>query len=124
MSKDSRASRAERIVSPHVIDKRHRSEGAWYETPEEIEAGLRWGAEKAELLRWVRRVMGRRLTKRERRCIELYFFKGMTMREAGEATKTNASSVQRAINRGLKKLRAASTVRRVRRKVQPDPEVD
>lgn len=77
----------------------------WYETPEEIEAGLEWGRQKAVLLRWVRRQMGRCLTLRERRCVELYFFRGLTLREAGAATGTNASSVLRALRRSLRKLR-------------------
>lgn len=82
----------------------------WYESPEDIEAGLERAKERAKLLRWVRIQMSRRLTKRERRCIELYFFKGMTFREAAEATQTTPSSIHRAVRRSLLKLRHAAAV--------------
>ena len=84
----------------------------WFETPEEIEAGLTWGVEKAGMLRWVRRHMRSKLTQRERRCVELYFFKGMTYREAGAATDTSATSVYRAVRRSLRKLRVAAKGRK------------
>jgi len=48
-----------------------------------------------------------RLTRREAECIDLYFFKGMTYEQAGRATETEASSVWRAVQRGLRKLRLA-----------------
>ncbi|MDZ4857828.1 MAG: sigma-70 family RNA polymerase sigma factor [Candidatus Hydrogenedentes bacterium] len=108
MSERSRARRFELVVSPTIIGMHNVTEAAWYETPEEIEAGLRWGEEKAKMLAWVRRAMGRRLTVRERRCLELYYFEGLTFREVGDRTGTNASSVYRAIGRAVRKLRAAS----------------
>ena len=80
----------------------------WYESQEDVEAGLRLGEEKAELMKWVRRQMGRRLTIRERRCIELYYFEGLTFREVGDRTGTNASSVFRAIKRAVRKLHTAA----------------
>jgi RNA polymerase sigma factor (sigma-70 family) len=80
----------------------------WYEAPEEVEAGLERGAEKAELLRWVRAQAKRRLTARERQCLELYFFRGLTFRQASEKLKVSPSSVHRAVRRSLRKLRRAA----------------
>jgi RNA polymerase sigma factor (sigma-70 family) len=95
-------------VNPQYLDHFGTSKAIWHETPEEIEAGLAWGQEKERLLRHLRKEMRRRLTKRERRCVELYFFRGLTYSEAGKATKTNPSSVHRAVHRGLRKLRCAA----------------
>ena len=99
------------------------SRSLWYETAEEIEAGLAWGREKAALLRWLRRHMDRGLSLRERRCVELYFLKGMNYRTVGVATGTNASSVHRAIVRALRKLRRAAAEHPPRgRRIPRDPE--
>ncbi|NUM52244.1 MAG: sigma-70 family RNA polymerase sigma factor [Candidatus Hydrogenedentes bacterium] len=108
MIQRSRASRFIVYARPEFMQFRTIQEKMWYETPEEIEDGLRWGEEKAALLKWVRRQMGRRLTKRERRCIELYFFEGLTFREVGDRTGTNASSAYRAIGRAIRKLHKAA----------------
>lgn len=102
----TRAGRNAVLMESKALHLFENARGAWYETPEEIEAGLEWGKRKAELLTWVRRQIGRHLTPRERRCIELYFFEGLTYREAGEKTGTNASSVHRAVTRSLRKIRA------------------
>lgn len=106
MTERSRASRFAVNINPDRFQFRNMKEAMWYESPEEIEAGLEWGEEKAKLLRWVQRQMGRRLTKRERRCIELYYFEGMTFREVADRTGTNASSAHRAIRRAVRKLHA------------------
>ncbi len=82
--------------------------GAWYETPAEIEQQLEWGKRKAELMRWVRRQMERRLTPRERRCLELYYFENLNYEQVGRATNTHCSCAWRAVRRALDKLRAAA----------------
>ncbi|HOE66571.1 MAG TPA: hypothetical protein PLO62_08585, partial [Candidatus Hydrogenedentes bacterium] len=73
----SRASRFSINMANDVLSKIDRTRGAWYETEEEIAAGVKWGREKARLLRWVRSQMTMRLTLRERRCVELYYFEGL-----------------------------------------------
>lgn len=108
MTERSRASRFAIFVSPEKLYLRSVHEAMWYESPEEIEAGLQWGAEKAVLLKWLHRQIGRRLTRRERRCLELYYFEGLTFREVADRTGTNASSAFRAIERAVRKLRAAA----------------
>lgn len=112
MKTGNRASRLAVQVSPGALKHIPECRGAWYESEEEIEEGLRRGAEKAKLLRWIRQAMGRRLTLREQRCVELYFFEGMTLREVGEATGTDPSSVCRAVHRSLRKLRHAAKKKR------------
>lgn len=108
MTERSRASRYAVYINPQRIDQRTLREAMWYESAEEVEAGLQWGEEKANLLRWVRRQMGRRLTKRERKCIELYYFKGLSCREVGDKTGTDPSSAYRAIQRAIRKLHASA----------------
>lgn len=115
MEHKTRAQRIEVLVRPQKIDLFCVEEGAWYETPEEIERGLEVGREKAQLLRWVRRQMGRKLTARERHCVELYFFEGLTFREIARQTDTNASSAHRAVKRALRKLRVSAQRRRTPR---------
>ncbi len=115
MIERSRASRFAVVTQPKVIQSFSLDRGPWFETPEEVQRGIEWGREKAVLLRWVRNQMEARLTLRERRCVELYYFYGKTFREAGELTGTNASSVYRAVQRSLRKLRQAAASGGLRR---------
>jgi len=108
MDSRSRASRFAVAAPPSYFKRLEARRNLWYESPEEIAAGLAWGRRKARLLQWIRQEMGTSLTQRERECIELYFFHGMTCREVGQATATNASSVHRAIRRSIRKLRQAA----------------
>lgn len=79
----------------------------WYETEEEIEAGLEWGKQKVAMLRRVREAMKSRLTPRQRECVTMYFFKGMTYEEIGRATHTNPAAAYRATMRGVRILQWA-----------------
>ena len=88
----------------HLIESIEESRSLWYESPDAIAAGLEWGERKAHLLRWLRRQMRRRLTKRERYCVEKHFFRGMSYRRIGAKTGTAGSSAHRAVRRGLRKL--------------------
>jgi len=108
--------------SPASLAHLNRDRSAWYETPEEIEAGLEWGRRKAELLRWVRRQMGRRLTLRERRCIELYFFRDKNYREVAKATGTGPSSAYRATARAIRKLRRAAATDKALERINKAPQ--
>ncbi len=108
MVKRSRASRYALVMSPEVMRMFRHDQAAWYESEEDVEAGLEWGRRKAALLAWMRRQMGRRLTLRERRFIELYFFDGLSYRETADREGTAVSHVHRTVQRGLRKLRAAA----------------
>lgn len=121
LGKRTQFARREALFPPGSLEKMSCDRSMFYETPEEIAAGLEWGRRKAELLHWIRRQMGRRLTRRERRCVELHFFAGKTYQEVGEFTGTNASSAHRAISRAMRKLRQAvrQDARILRRKRMP-----
>ncbi len=108
MESRRRADRFAVSVNMDFLKRFSATQGFWYETEEEIEAGLAWGKRKEELLRWVRRQMARKLTRRERRCVEMYFFQGLSYLEVGGATGTDASSAHRAVARSLRKLRQAA----------------
>ena len=83
----------------------------WYEDEEAIRRGLEWGRKKARMLRWVESQLVLRLTPIERRCIELYYFQALNYREAALVLEVNASSVYRAVQRGIRKLREAARER-------------
>jgi DNA-directed RNA polymerase specialized sigma24 family protein len=117
--KRSRASRFAVPAPPDYFTEMSTRRGPWHETEEEIEAGLAWGRRKAELLRWARREMGRRLTARERHCVELHFFRGLSCLEVAKATGTTISSAHRAIKRSLRKLRYAAGRRRLKESATP-----
>lgn len=76
----------------------------WHETPEEIEAGLAWGERKAFLMLWLRRHMGKVLSRRQRKVVELYLFRGMTFREIAKATGADRSTVCRAMKGSVVRL--------------------
>lgn len=106
-----RSTRAQRLaypVSPHIIAVLRESRNVWFENNDEIEAGLDWGARKAALLRWVRLQMGRRLTKAERRCVELHYFAALNYSETAKKIGVRPCTVSRAIRRSLQKLRQAA----------------
>jgi DNA-directed RNA polymerase specialized sigma24 family protein len=95
-------------LDPKWLDKFVLEQRLWFESPEEVRAGLRWGRRKCALLLWVRATMAERLTARERDCIGLYFFEGRSFAQVGLLTGTHASSVFRAVQRGIRKLRQAA----------------
>lgn len=80
----------------------------WAETDRDIAEGLAWGEEKDRLLDWIRQIMNQRLSQVERQSIELYYFQGLTYRQAGRRLGLNPSSVLRAVRRGLWKLQRAA----------------
>jgi DNA-directed RNA polymerase specialized sigma24 family protein len=80
----------------------------WHEDAARVRAGLRWGREKERLLDWVRGQMLLRLTRVERRCVELYYFEDLNYRCAAARLGVNATSVYRAVQRGVRKLREAA----------------
>jgi len=108
MEERTRADRHESLLSPEIMRGFRIEQSAWHETRSDVADGVAWGFRKAVLLAWVREQMHLALTARERHCLELYYFRGLTYREAGAATNTNASSVYRAVQRSIRKLRKAA----------------
>jgi DNA-directed RNA polymerase specialized sigma subunit len=84
------------------------SRGVWFEDAEDVDEALDWGTRKAQLLRWVQKNMRQKLTRRERNCIELYYFRSMSFEDVGKHTRTTASSSHRAVSRAVRKLRVAA----------------
>ena len=95
-------------IEPAKLDKFVEAHRMWHETPEEIRAGLEWGRRKQALLRWVRRQMGRRLTLKERRGIELRFFHNLTFAEMGDEMQLDAVNAWRMVQASVKKLQKAA----------------
>ena len=108
MKHDGSRTRSERMamyVAPARLDRVIRERQAWYETREEIEAGVEWGRIKCRLLQWVRLRMDMHMTPQERRCLELYYFFGLTVREIGEDTKLTNSAIHASLRRCVHRLR-------------------
>ncbi|MBI1320275.1 MAG: hypothetical protein GC168_15215 [Candidatus Hydrogenedens sp.] len=106
MSSDhSRAHRFRVTLAPAIIDHFHHEQGAWKASPHEERCRERHQARCRVLMAWVEERIPRLLTNRERQCIDLYFYRGMSYREIGEATSTNKSSAFRGVERALRKLR-------------------
>ncbi len=95
-------------LEPAKLERYIAENRMWYETPEEIRAGLEWGRRKQSLLRWVRRQMGRRLTLKERRSIELRFFHNLTFAEMGDEMQLDAVTAWRVVQASIKKLQKAA----------------
>ena len=108
MERKTRAERFARHFDPNWLREFPECRGAWFEDEKKVEEAINWGKEKAALLRWVRRMMGERLTKREQYYLELYYFRGLTYIEAGRAAGKDPSTIHRAVKRGIRKLRFAS----------------
>lgn len=88
----------------YVVERHRGSAGAHHEQ----EAAKREQAERALLMRWVRREMGRRLTPQEGRLVELYYLEMMTLKEVAHCRKVHFSTVSRSLRRSLGKLRRAA----------------
>ncbi len=96
------------LTNPEVLDRFANEDSPWYETPDEKQAAFQKSQENARLLIWIRKQMERRLTKKERLYLQLYFFEGKTYRQTAEITGTNASSVLRGVQRAMRKLKFAA----------------
>ena len=110
MEKRSYVDRFKVNCCPSIMADFTNEEGPWSEDEAAIAAGLAWGEEKARLLDWVRQQMRRRLTEKQRRCIELHYFKGLTYAEVGRRTGCSASTAWRSAQRGIAHLRVAARV--------------
>ena len=95
----------ESSVDPRHIALMSEEDALWHETDSEIERGLAYGREKERLLKWVRRQAKRRLTSRERMCVEMYYLENLRYREIARRLKIHPAVVQRAVKRGLRKLK-------------------
>jgi hypothetical protein len=95
-------------VSPLFIDLMSAADTPWHEDPSTVRAALARGRERQRRLSWVRAQMLFRLTPVERQCIELYYFEAKNYREAAAELGVNSTSVYRAVQRGIRKLKAAA----------------
>ena len=108
MHETTRGGRNGYPIDPFILSMLPSRRGLWHEDGPAIRRALRWGRRKEQLLRWVRVHMLLVLTRRERECVELYYFRGLCLREAGAASSTHPSSVHRALKRAIRKLRKAA----------------
>ena len=100
--------RPEVMVAPERLADLPAERGMWHEGPEDVALARARAAEKARLLRWTREAMQRRLTARERRLVELYYFEAQTLAQVARRRRVHPSTVSRALRRAVRKLRAAA----------------
>ena len=91
--------------SPSVMAGFTNEEGPWSENEQDIVAGLAWGREKDRLLKWVRLQMRRHLTRKQRRALQLYYFKNLTFGEIALEVGCSPSAACRSVQRGVERLR-------------------
>lgn len=108
MEKRNYADRFKVNCCPSIMAGFTNEEGAWSEDEREIRAGLAWGGEKERLLNWVRQQMRRQLTQKQRRAIELYYFKDLTYVQIARKMGCSPSAACRSVHRGLERLRCAA----------------
>lgn len=94
--------------APFELNEAANEDALWYESESEGRLRIRRAAGRRRLLDWVRRHMESELTECERECIWLYYFQGMGYRQAGAIRGKNPTSVMRAVQRGLRKLRRSA----------------
>ena len=112
----SHFSRLGQPVSPSLLELLSAADSPWHEDPGTVRAALKRGRERQRRLAWVRAQMLFRLSPVERRCIELYFFEAKNYREAASELGVNPTSVYRAVQRGIRKLKTAARVNPPRRR--------
>jgi len=103
-----RIERLMRYFPPSYFDRLPDDTALWHETAEEKGRGFRKGARQRQLLLWVRRHMGARLSRTQRAYVELHYFQGLTQRQIAELLKVEPSTVCRGIRLGLRRLQAAA----------------
>ena len=103
----SRADRNAVSVSPDFYGRVPEKAGAWYETAEEVKAGLAYGRQKKFLLAWVRQHMAK-LSVCQQKYITLYYFEGLSYQEIADKEGVATSTACRTVLRGIEKLRAAA----------------
>ena len=114
----TRAARFAVSMDPNSIQNFAQQNRAWYESEEDVEEGLAWGEEKADLLQWVQKQAARRLTAVERRALDQYYNRTMTYREAAAEAGVNPSTVYRAVRRAVRKLKQAAEEDQLKPKVR------
>lgn len=89
----------------YALDGLYNEKSIWYETPEEIEAGLESGARKQEQLERVERVMAEILSVEERVTLELRFSHALSYRAIASIMDRNPSTIYRRVRRCIRKIR-------------------
>lgn len=93
---------------PEILAHIEMDRGLWHETELEIAEKTQRADDNRLLLRWVKREMPRRLTRREQQLLTKVYFQAQTLSEAAHACGCHPSTVARSLRRAAVKLRAAA----------------
>ena len=97
----------ERSFDPSAIARFANENGLWYETRDEIAAGLRNGRRRARLLAVVRKVMPQCLTARQQLCLTEHYFEGKSYRQIGQEQGLHFTTVGQHVTAAVRRLRKA-----------------
>ena len=97
----------ERSFDPSAIAGFANENGLWYETRDEIAAGLRNGRRRARLLAVVRKVMPQCLTARQQLCLTEHYFEGKSYRQIGQEQGLHFTTVGQHVTAAVRRLRKA-----------------
>ena len=95
----------EKLFDPKDLDRFTNEDGLWYETPEEVEAALDEGRERADRLVLLVKLIGECLTAPQCTCAKLHYLEGKSLREIATITGVHFTTVHQHVRAATKKLR-------------------
>lgn len=105
---DSRSLRYGIPTNPRIFENLNEDRSPWHETTEDVFDMFRKTWVRRRKLQWVRAQMRICLSKVEQRSVALYYWHGLTYRQAASILGVRPSTVNRAVKRAIKKLRVAA----------------
>lgn len=84
------------------------SRSPYHEEPEDIAALLSYGEAKAALIEWIDWTAADRCTTKEQEAIHMLYRLGLSLPSAARLARRNPSTIWRARDRAIRKLRAAA----------------
>jgi len=97
----------EKSFDPASIAKFANQNSMWYESPEEVAAGLKEGRRRERALDAVRRAIPKCLTARQQLCIKEHCFEGKSYRRIGREQGLHFTTVAQHVSAAVRRLRKA-----------------
>ena len=97
----------ERSVGQAAIEGFANEDSLWYETPDEIAAGLRDGRRRTRLQAAVLKVMASCLTARQQLCLAEHYFKCKSYRQIGREQGLHFTTIGQHVTAAVRNLRKA-----------------
>jgi RNA polymerase sigma factor (sigma-70 family) len=95
----------EKSFDPRDLERFTNEEGLWYESPEEVEDGVKRGTRQARRLALLVKLMDECLTRAQCTCTKLYYLEGKSLREIAAITGIHFTTVHQHVHAAIKRLR-------------------